>query len=472
MQQINSFRFSLAVLLALVYLPFLNHAQNTFQKVYPTTYDKTSRDVLQTSDGGYILVGMTNNSNITDCDLLIMKTDANGELLWTKTYGGAKPDYAYSMSETNDGNYFVTGFSQSFGGGDYDIYLIKFDPNGDKIWEKTYGSWGNEEARGIIKTSDGNFLIVGTSTSFSSSQNAVLIKIDGDGTTLWTKTYGGPGLEFGNSVKQCSDGGFILGGQTFSWGQNGDTYIVRTNSSGDTLWTKYYGSPLADEAVSVLANNDGSFTFAVRDSTASNDIDVRVIKTDANGVVAWNKTFGASLKDTPKTICSTNDGGYLVGAISRSFGWINPDMWLLKMDAAGDTTWSRHFGSSDHEHCHMAKQSADGGYLAAGHARSWGPGQKIYFLKLNASGVVSVKEEITDTKNFRIYPNPSLNGIINVTALHEESTIKVCDALGQIVYSEKLKAGTIDLSGNAPGMYLITIENEKEKVVKKLILGE
>ncbi|MCE3259722.1 MAG: lipoprotein [Bacteroidetes bacterium] len=474
MQNINSICLRLLLLLAVFNLPLTNSAQVTFEKTYPTTYDKTSRDVLPTSDGGYILVGMTNNSNITDCDLLIMKTDAMGNQLWAKTYGGAKPDYAYGMVETTDGNYFVTGYSQSFGGGDYDIYLIKFDPNGDKIFEKTFGSWGNEEAREIIKTSDGNYVIVGTSNSFSSTQDMVLIKIDNSGTAIWTKTYGGSDKEYGNSVKQCSDGGYIIGGQTFTWGQNGDTYVVRTNATGDTLWTKYYGSPLSDEAGSILSNSDGGFTFAIRDSTASNDIDVRVINVNSTGTVNWNKNYGASLKDTPKTLCATSDGGYLVGAISRSFGWINPDMWLLKMNSAGDTTWSRHFGSSDHEHCHMAKQMTDGSYLAAGHARSWGPGQKVYFLKLNSSGVVSVNEQFASTTEVNIYPNPSLNSSVYFRLRdNQNSNVTICNSLGQRIYSGTIGNGEmVDLSRHSAGIYLVTLETGKEKVVRKLVLGE
>jgi hypothetical protein len=453
------------------------YGQGTFEKTYPTTYDKTSRDVVSTGDG-YILVGMTNTSNLYDCDLCVMKTDNAGNQLWMKTYGGNKPDYAYDIEETGDGNYFVVGFTQSFGGGDMDVYLLKMNPAGDKIWEKTYIGFGNDEGREIIRTADGKFVIVGTTNSNISSQDAFLMKIDGDGTVDWIKYYGGSDKEFGNSVKLCSDGGFILTGQTYSYGQGGDTYLVRTNSAGTMLWEKFYGGSGSDEGVSVLANDDGSYTFAVRDSSSGNDVDVRVMKVSAAGdVVLFNKTFSGSQKDTPKTIVSTSDGGYLVGAISRSFGWVNPDMWLIKLSGSGDSLWTRHFGSSDHEHCHAAKQSADGGYLAIGHSRSWSPGQKIYFLKLNSAGAVSVEERMRDELAFNIFPNPSTNGEMNIVfGSTGPSTIKVSNATGQLIYFERVEAvvpGETRLMNikHLPGVYFLSLESEKSTVTKKIVLN-
>src|SRR6185369_3989345 len=121
--------------------------------------------------------------------------------------------------------------------------------------------------------------------------------------------------DFGTTVALCGDGGFILGGATQSWGTGGDAYIVRTNASGGIIWTKYFGSAESEEAVSVVFNNDDTYAFAVRDSTANADVDVRVIKTSGDGTFIWDKTYGASEKDTPKSIRKTSDGGYIIGAI-------------------------------------------------------------------------------------------------------------------------------------------------------------
>lgn len=478
MKNINSSPIKILLIALLQVLPVIAFSQNYFQQVYPTTYDKTARDILPTPDGGYLLTGYTNTTSVTDCDLYVMKTDAAGNMLWGKQYGGSKPDYSYAMCETSDGNYFITGYTASFGGGDLDVYLIKIDPSGNLLWQKTYGSWGNDEGREIIRTADDNYVIVGTmgpATGSVATQDAFLIKIDLSGTILWQKYYGGSNKEFGNSVKQCPDGGFIVAGQTFSWGQNGDTYIIRTNSTGDTLWTKMHSSPLADEAVWVTANADGSYAFAIRDSTASNDVDVRALKLDANGAVVFDKVYGSTDKDTPKSICSTSDGGYMVGAISRSFGWINPDMWLLKLDGNGDLSWTTHFGGSDHEHCYKAKEW-DNGYIAVGHSKSYGSSSlKIMFVKMNANGAVGIREN-TIVEKLDVYPNPTTDGKLYVSNEHPVLEVRLTNALGQTVIERSNTAATLEteiiLGDQKPGVYLLNIETEKGLLSKKIVIGE
>jgi hypothetical protein len=445
-------------------ISFSYQAQNTFQKVYPTSFDKTARDIIPSSDGGYLMVGYTNNTDMNDCDLYVMKADAQGNFVWDREFGGSRPDYAYNIIETGDGNYFIVGYSASFSGGDLDIYLIKMDAAGNKIWEKTYIGPGNEEGREIIRTSDGNFVIVGHTNTNLSSQDMFLMKIDPTGAVMWIKYYGGSNDDFGDSVKQCPDGGFIIGGETYSYGQGGDAYLVRTNSNGDTLWTKHFGGAQSEEIVSVLSNNDGSYTYAVRDSSNGADVDVRVMKSDASGGVVWNKLYSGPQKDTPHRINKVSDGGFIVAAISRSFGWINPDMWVLRLNSGGDTLWSKHFGDTEHEHCYSAKESPDGGFLAAGHSRSYGPSQKVMFVKMTEAGTVSIEEQLARSEPFSVYPNPNTDGKLYMKSGIEKYNIRVYNSSGQLLMeknsdaSRPEEASIVDLKGNAPGMYLIRLE--------------
>lgn len=460
----------------------------SFMEFYPTTFDKTSRDILRTPDGGYLICGMTNNSDITDCDAYVIKTDNMGKMEWSKTYGGIRPDYLYSMVETTDGHYFIVGYSTSYGGGDIDIYLLKIDDSGNVAsgFPKTYGGFSFEEAREIIKTSDGNYVMVGTSKSYDAgNQQIVMIKIDNDGNTSWVKRYGGPAAEFGNSVRECADGGFIITGQTFSYGQNGDMYLVRTNSSGDLTWEHHWGGGLTDEGVGVEVTQEGDYIVAVRDSTPSKDIEVRVMKISADGNnVMWDKSYGGDVKDTPKSIRRLNDGHFIIGAISRSFGWINPDIWLLKINPqSGDTVWTRHFGAADHEHCHMAKQDPnENAILVVGHARSninnSGYGQKIAFFKLNLDGQIGAlgMSDLQARIKISAYPNPSTGWVyLELPEVSGELEVEVTDILGAKVLKQKFskqnEVARVNLSGQTPGVYTVKVSCNGTCAIGKIVLG-
>jgi len=454
-------------------------AQATFQKVYSSFYDQSGKDVLPTPDGGYILAGMTTNNTNNDMDVYLVKTNNLGDTLWTRSYGGAKPDYPNSILATSDGNYLVVGYTQSFGGGDYDVYLLKVKPSGDTLWTKKYGTWGNEQGNEIVATSDGNYMIVGVSKNTgTSNHNAMLIKISPSGNMIWTKHYGGAAYEAGLSVKQCNDGGYIMTGQTFSYGNGGgDVYLVKTNASGDTTWTKTYGGSKDDEGVFVLANNDGTFVIAVRDSsTGAGDVDVQVIKTNSTGGVIWSKTYGGSKKDTDKMIQPTTDGGYIIAAHSRSFGWVNPDMWLVKIDSGGDTLWTRHFGGYDHEHCYAVRQTIDGGYIVVGHTESYSTNNLIMLIKLNSLGKFGTvgTEDLAYDAGIKLYPNPS-SGSINIEMGNfSEASITINNTLGETIYSETLRKDnaykTIDLKEHSGGIYFLRIESDAMITTKKFIL--
>jgi hypothetical protein len=459
--------------------PSLIFSQTYFQKIYQSSpFDQEAQDVLPMTDGGYLLAGYTTNSTINDCDVYIIKTDAVGNLLWTKTYGGNKPDFPYHMLATNDSNYFIIGYSQSYGGGDYDILLMKIDTAGNLLWTKTYGGNGNDMGRDVIATSDGNYMIVGSSNSPGlADQNANLIKIDPAGTVLWSKLFGGSANDYGNGVRQTSDGGFIMIGQTFSFSSpGGDAYLVKMDVNGDTTWTKRFGGAYSDEGNYITVNPDGSYVFLVRDSSsAGRDIDVRIIKTDNAGNEIWNKVYGGNLKDTPKMIQPTMDGGYIVGAISRSFGWMNPDMWILKLTTTGDTTWTRHYGGSQNEHCYVVRELPDGSFIACGKTSSFGPDFDPIFLKLNPNGTlaVGINEFAISQNNIKLYPNPT-TGIFNLDVGDVElSEISVKNVLGEEIYlsRKELSNTTIDLNGQKPGVYFLTAESPSGKVSAKFIIN-
>jgi hypothetical protein len=450
----------------------------TFIKVYGTSFDRTARDVVKLADG-YLITGVTNNSNQADSDLLLMKTDLDGNAVATYTFGGGKPDYAYSIITAHDGNFIIAGWSQSFSGGDADIYLLKVTATGSVVWEKTFLGFGNEEAREVIKCSAGGYVVVGQTNSNLPDQQIFALWVDESGVKTRIKYYGGTGLEFGNSIKECSDGGFVIGGQTFSYGSAGDAYLIKTNSGGDTVWTRHFGAGIVEEVVSVEVNSDNSSVIAVRDSTAGRDIDVDVYKFDVLGNQVWMRNYGAAKKDTPKTIRKTSDGGFIVGAISRSWDPDpidpKPDMWIMKLNSNGYQDWAYLYGQYDHEHCHMAKED-NGKVLAVGHSKSnysVGPNQKVMFMRLNADGNVGVVKT-ADSEEIVIYPNPCVNKILHVkTASSLKYAIKISDISGRVVkniYIDHMPELQMDLTDLQAGMYLLTASDGYNAVSHRIIL--
>jgi hypothetical protein len=456
----------------------------TFQNHYAFSYDQSGKDVMQTDDGGYLIAGTTENSDPTDLNLVMTKTDAYGNITSQKNYGGSRVDYPNNMISSGDGNFFVVGYSQSFGPGDLDIWLLKVDQDGDTLWTKKYGGSGNEEGKEIIATADGNFAIIGASNSYTgtfSNNDMQLIKIDGNGTVLFSKNYGTPQYESARSIKLCSDGGFIISGKTaVDPLSTASIYLVRTNSNGDTIWTKTLsGGTNSWEGKSIIVNSDNTYTLAIDDSSASNDSDVRILKLteDANTII-FNKMYGGTMKDICKTIRPTSDGGYIVSAISRSFGW-PVDMWILKLDANGDKTWDRNFGGGGHEHGYSVRQTSDGGYIAVGHARSYTPNLwELYLVKMDNTGAVGINELLSNNNKTSVYPNPT-DGVFNIdlTELKDYTMLTISNTIGQAVYSEDLvslrgnELMTVDLKDHKPGIYFVTLQSSTQKITKKLILN-
>ena len=213
--------------------------QSAYAVAFAKTYGGTGYDhassVQQTSDGGYIIVGTTHSFGAGDLDIFLIKTDANGDRIWAKTYGGTDRDEGYSVQQTSDGGYILAGLTESFGVGGGDIFLIKTDANGNVQWAKTYGGAYWDFASSVQQTSDGGYIIAGTTRSFGAGgYDILLIKTDANGNIIWAKTYGGASDEGASSVQQTSDGGYIVAGYTWSFSAgSSDIFLIKTDASGN-----------------------------------------------------------------------------------------------------------------------------------------------------------------------------------------------------------------------------------------------
>jgi hypothetical protein len=217
-------------------------------------------------------------------DIFFIKTDANGNIIWAKTYGGTNYDWAYSVQQTSDGGYIVAGITASFGAGGYDIFLVKTDANGNLQWAKTYGGTSWDRAFSVQQTSDGGYIVAGWTDSFSAGLGDIfLIRTDASGNISWAKTYGGGSFDRAYSVQQTSDGGYIAAGFTRSFGAGDDNiFLIRTDASGNISWAKTYGGTYYDYAYSVQQTSDGGYILA-GETVSFGAGGAFLVKTDANG---------------------------------------------------------------------------------------------------------------------------------------------------------------------------------------------
>jgi hypothetical protein len=302
-----------------------------WEKTFGGRYSEWSSSVRQTSDGGFIIVGDTWSFGAGD--VWLIKTDANGNEQWEKTFGGRYPDRGRSVRQTSDGGFIIVGETTSFGAGWADVWLIKTDADGNKLWDRTFGGGGSDWGSSVQQTSDGGFILVGYTTSFGAGGPDVwLIKTDADGNKLWDRTFGGGGSDWGSSVQQTSDGGFILVGYTASFGAGGfDVWLIKTDADGNKLWDRTFGGGGSDWGSSVQQTSDGGFILVGWTwSFGAGGPDVWLIKTDADGNKLWDRTFGGSMVDRGFSVQQTSDGGFILVGYTASFGAGDYDVLLIK----------------------------------------------------------------------------------------------------------------------------------------------
>ncbi|MDI6839472.1 MAG: T9SS type A sorting domain-containing protein [bacterium] len=315
---------------------------------------------------------------------------------WEKTYGGTKDECGRAVKQTTDGGYIIAGYTRSYGAGFYDVYLIKTNSAGDTSWTRTYGGADFDFGWSVIQTTTGEYITVGELYNESTKDDIYLIKTGSAGNTSWTRTYGGTEYDEGRSVDTTS-GGYIIAGYTKSFGIGTpdyyNVYLIKTNSDGDTIWTRTYGGSGSDRGYSVKQTSDGGYIIAgATNSYGASGYNVYLIKTDSDGNTSWEKVFGGDGNDHGRSVAQTSDGGYIIAGYTDSYG-AGYDVYLIKTNSAGDTTWTRTYGGSGDDRGYSVVQTTDGGYIIAGCTKSFGIGtpdsSNVYLIKTKPNGDTS-----------------------------------------------------------------------------------
>lgn len=388
-------------------------------------------DIVATPDGGYLIVGTTNSTDgaisdktTTDNDIWVIKADSNGSLVWSKTYGSSQNDKGYGIVATNDGNYVVSGYVSSGDGdvstfeGFHDYWIFKISPTGDIIWEKSFGFSGSDQAKGLIATNDGGYLVSGffdvtasggqgndlqgganshdqnDTRSSGNRQHGVgdywVIKLDANGNKVWRNFFGGTNDDRSFDLIQTPDNGYLIVGASESTdfdvvdNHGGhDFWIVKVNAAGEKIWTQSFGGEEIDNGYALTSTQDGNYLFVGDTRSTGGDItnplgnaDSWAVKFSPTGSLIWQKTNGGSLFESARGVTNMNNGTYLVTGSSRSTdgditlnNGLN-DAWVYLLDETGAILFEKTVGGSGLDFGISAVKSSDNAIVMTGNTES------------------------------------------------------------------------------------------------------
>ncbi|MFV9549755.1 hypothetical protein [Algibacter sp. PT7-4] len=393
-----------------------------FVKSIGGTKNESAQSVINTNDGGYAILGHTQsmdgdvaNKLNESFDYWLLKYNQNDILEWQKTFGGNDDDRGKDIIQTTDGGYAIIGFSKSSNGhvsknnGAHDFWVTKLNTSGNISWEKNYGFVGADTGNTIIQTNDGGFLLTGVldvsaSNGEGNSKNSITksarikhaggdywaIKINALGNLQWSKYFGGTFTDTCYDAIQTEDNGYILVGSSDSAdvdikNNNGtyDFWVIKISESGNLIWEKSFGGSQTDEARAIAKSDDGNYIIV--GDTRSNDANVSInkgaadlwaIKISPTGTLIWEKTFGGNSFDAARSIFKTQNGDFIISGSSRSLNGDTTnnngqnDAWVIKIDTQGHLKWQKTIGGSEIDFAYSAAEINNKSIIVVGDSNS------------------------------------------------------------------------------------------------------
>lgn len=450
--------------------------------------------VIQMHDRGYVF--LLNESNIAgDGSIHLLNTDSLGIIRWDKQIEDTSLCWANDFKRTSDGGFVITGYTYQTTQKSYDVLLIKTDSLGQIEWESTVGGTDWDMAQAVSITPDSGFIVVGQTYSFGAGNgNIYVLKFNSIGDTLWTRVLGGDSLDFASSVDITADSNYLVGANTQSYGKGGmDVWVIKYSKAGDTLWSRFYGDTLDDRLYSIKVTHDKGFVWSgCTRSYGGVGLQGWLERVDSNGNFMWKlpEFWEIGAGDNVTSCITLNDSAqYVVTGYSNGIGAGGYDYVIAVLLDWHIFRFDNTFGTTKDDEAIEAIQTYDKGYIIVGTTYGGGPSNTNLFVVKTKSDCKStdtilyttgIREYISNNKNsVRIYPNPS-DGVINIDInspeISEHAMIKVYDFSGACImeyYSDGKSfqgAFTIDLSGKAPGLYLVNILSGEQRWTKKIII--
>ncbi len=424
--------YSLIILTAFIWLSASSSGSlpgKEWNRTLGGTYGEGIWSAQETDDGGYILTGYT-ASRGEGSDLWLVRLDAEGESIWNRIFGGSGEDAGYSVQQTKDGGFVVAGSTASYGVGGERLWLLKTDSNGSKLWDKTFGGFVSSAGDGgwsVNETDDGGYIVTGyTKSSGAGEKDLWLIKTDSRGNRQWDKTFGGPKDDVGMSVIQMDDGGYAAVGRTASYGSGkDDIWLLKVDFEGKEQWNATFGGAEDDVAFQILKLSDG-YALAGRTESRPDGKKAILIKTDFHGRKVWERVFGEGTSGI--SLQKTSDGGFIMAG-SIDSPQTGKDAILIKTDSSGKEQWSRALGGQNDDIGSCAFETKDGDFILAGITSSFGAGaEDAWLVKLQPGADASVDEKTGE----RIAAgNTSIDAAINETTSESASTASTNSASAQ-----------------------------------------
>ncbi|MFN8114546.1 MAG: T9SS type A sorting domain-containing protein [Bacteroidia bacterium] len=441
------------VLIVFLFVSFLLKAQppSKFYSTYGGNGYDVGYSVKQTLDGGYIIAGSTSSFGQGNTDFYLLKLDSLGQKKFETSFGGYSNEIAKSVIQLSDSSFVIAGYTSSFGIGGYDIFVVKADKNGNLIWQKTFGGNDWDFAYNIELTSDGGFIICGTTYSFGyGNADGYIIKTDGAGNVTWTKTFGGKHDDEFKSVIQTSDGNYALTGYTKSFNDSlGDAWIFKIDLNGDSIWSYSYGGNKEDFGNQVIEKGTDYFIVGATASVGAGMLDACAYKINSLGGLINMIYDGTSSNDeiyNSITVSKRNSVDYLCFIEREYFPGFKLQTKVIEYDNYLNYKNATDYGSSSIDETYQIVSTKDKGYAIVGYTQGYNAVlTDLYFVKIDSTlnggnySIVSVDELQDESILANIFPNPS-SGEINIKSIKkiDIKDIHLFDLLGnEILTKEK-----------------------------------